>query len=53
MQECGGGYRVKEVIGDENKENWGKIQGQFIYDYQFNGVKADLRKDKYIITIIR
>ena len=49
----GGGFRVIEVIGDNNKESWGKILGQFIYDYQFNSVKADLRKDKFKIDIIK
>jgi len=49
----GGGFRVIEVIGDNKKESWGKILGQFIYDYQFNSVKADLRKDKFKIDIIK
>jgi len=48
----GGGYRVVKVEGDENKETWGKIEGDFIFDYQFSAVCSDIRKDKFKIAVV-
>jgi len=48
----GGGYRVVKVEGDKKKETWGKIEGDFIFDYQFNAVCSDIKKDKFKIAIV-
>lgn len=47
----GGDFKVIKVIGDNKKETWGKILDRFIYDFEFNGVKADLIKDKFKIYV--
>lgn len=47
----GGGYRVVDVQGDKENNTWGKINGQFIYNFQFRGVCADIKKDKFKIVI--
>ena len=50
LKQEGGGYRVIKVEGCEG--TWQKITGDFIYDFQFEGVKADLKKDRVKITIL-
>jgi len=48
----GSGYRVLDVIGDIENKTWGKIKGDFIYDYQFRAVKFDIIKDSFKIVIL-
>lgn len=46
----GGSYHVK-IVGDDKKENWGKINGTTVFDYQKKAIENDLKNDKYkIIT---
>ena len=52
FKKVNGGYQVVNVKGDTDKKTWGKIQGEFIYDYMFSAVCADIKKDRFKIKII-
>jgi ABC-type taurine transport system ATPase subunit len=43
----GGGSYQALVFGDDNKLNWGKIDGKIIFDYQLKAVITDAKKDGY------
>jgi len=44
-----GGVRVVEVVGDKEKQTWGKIEGNFIYDFMWMAVSVDMIRDGYKI----
>jgi hypothetical protein len=50
-QNGGGSYQAM-VFGDTNKENWGKIDGEIIFDYQLKAVENDAKKDGFKIIEI-
>ena len=46
LQHGGGSYRLK-VIGDDQKENWGRIDGQVVIDYEARAIEVDAKNDGY------
>ena len=50
LQNNGGSYQAL-VFGDESKKDWGKIDGEIMWDYQLESVIADAKKDGYKIEI--
>jgi len=51
----GGSYKLEIYLVEnapENQNAWADSQGKVVFDYQLNGVKADLKKDGFIVKVI-
>lgn len=50
----GGSYKMNIYLVENatDKQNqWANAQGSVIYDFQLGGVKADLKKDGFIVKV--
>ena len=52
LKKEGGRVKVLKVEGDNAKKTWGKIEGEFIYDFELRDVKADMEKDNFKVIVI-
>ena len=56
LQNGGGSYKLKIYLIEnvsENQNAWADAQDNIVFDYQLNGVVADLKKDGFITSIIK
>ena len=54
-QNGGGSYKLEIYLVEnapENQNAWAEVQGKIVYDFQMNGVIADLKKDCFKVEIV-
>lgn len=49
LQSGGGSYKL-EVLGDNEKNNWGKMDGETIIDTYASAIEQDAKADGYKIV---
>ena len=56
LQNKGGSYKLKIYLVEnapDNQNAWADAQGQIVFDYQLDGVIADLKRDGFSVKIIK
>lgn len=54
LQNNGGSYKLNIYLVEnatEKQNLWVHSQGHIIFDYQLNGVKADLKNDGFVVVV--
>jgi len=53
-QNNGGSYKLEIYLVEnatDEQNAWVDAQGKIVYDYELNGVKADLKKDGFNVVV--
>ena len=54
LQHGGGSYKLNLYLVEnatEKQNKWVASQGEIIFDYQLNGVRADLKNDGFVVIV--